>query len=43
MYFAGGKAKIEIGLAKGKKNYDKRQDLKRRTAQRDIERALRGE
>jgi SsrA-binding protein len=43
MYFTGGKAKVEIGLAKGKKNYDKRQDLKRRTAQRDIERALRGE
>jgi SsrA-binding protein len=43
MYFSGGKAKVEIGLAKGKKNYDKRQDLKRRTAQRDIERALRGE
>lgn len=41
MYFAGGKAKVEIGLAKGKKNYDKRQDLKRRTAERDVERALR--
>jgi SsrA-binding protein len=41
MYFAGGKAKVEIGLAKGKKTYDKRQDLKRRTADRDIERALR--
>lgn len=43
MYFTGGRVKVEIGLAKGKKNYDKRQDLKRRTAQRDIERALRGE
>jgi SsrA-binding protein len=41
MYFAGGKAKVEIGLAKGKKNYDKRHDLKRRTADRDVERALR--
>ena len=41
MYFARGKAKIEIGLAKGKKNYDKRQDLKRRDAQREVERALR--
>ena len=43
MYFTQGKAKIEIGVGKGKKNYDKRQDLKRRSAQRDIERALRGE
>jgi len=41
MYFAGGKAKVEIGLAKGKKNYDKRHDLKRRTAEREVERALR--
>jgi SsrA-binding protein len=41
MYFAGGKAKVEIGLAKGKKNYDKRQTLKRRTAEREVERALR--
>jgi SsrA-binding protein len=41
MYFAGGKAKVEIGLAKGKKNYDKRHELKRRTAERDVERALR--
>jgi SsrA-binding protein len=43
MYFSKGKAKIELGLAKGKKLYDKRQDMKLRSAQRDIERALRGE
>ena len=43
LYFTRGKVKIEIGLAKGKKNYDKRHDLKRRTAQRDIERSLRGD
>ncbi len=43
MYFTRGRAKIEIGVAKGKKHYDKRQELKRRTAQRDVERALRGE
>jgi SsrA-binding protein len=43
MYFMQGKAKIELGLAKGKKQYDKRQELKRRSAQRDIERAVRGE
>ncbi|MGQ0678177.1 MAG: SsrA-binding protein [Actinomycetota bacterium] len=28
LYFARGTAKIELGLAKGKKNYDKREDLK---------------
>lgn len=43
MYFTNGRAKIELGLAKGKKHYDKRETLKRRTAQRDIERAMRGE
>jgi SsrA-binding protein len=43
MYFSHGKAKVELGLAKGKKTYDKRQTLKRRTAEREIERALRGE
>ena len=43
MYFSKGKAKVELGLAKGKKLYDKRQDIKRRSAQRDIERAMRGE
>jgi SsrA-binding protein len=43
MYFSKGKAKIELGLAKGKKLYDKRQDMKLRSAQRDIERAMRGE
>jgi SsrA-binding protein len=43
VYFSRGKAKIELGLAKGKKQYDKREDLKRRTAQRDIERAMHGE
>ena len=33
--------KILIGLAKGKKNYDKREDLKKKEAKRDIERAFR--
>ncbi len=40
MYFANGKAKVELGLAKGKKHYDKREDVKRRSAERDIQRAL---
>ncbi len=36
-----GVAKIEIGLARGKKHYDKRQALKKKDARREIERALR--
>lgn len=43
MYFSRGKAKVELGLAKGRKHYDKREELKRRTAERDIERSIRGE
>jgi SsrA-binding protein len=43
MYFTHGKAKVELGLAKGKKQYDKREDVKRRSAERDIQRALAGE
>jgi len=41
VYFKGGKAKIEIGIGKGKKLYDKREDLKRRDDKRSMERALR--
>jgi SsrA-binding protein len=41
LYFSDGKAKIEIGLARGKRSYDKRQDLARRDAAREVERALR--
>ncbi|MCR5210440.1 MAG: SsrA-binding protein SmpB [Lachnospiraceae bacterium] len=40
VYFKNGRAKIEIGLAKGKKLYDKRDDIAKRDAKRDIERAL---
>lgn len=36
-----GRAKLDIGLAKGKKNYDKRQAMKERDDQRDVKRALR--
>ncbi len=39
-YFKDGKVKIEIGLAKGKKNYDKRDTLASRSAERDIQRTL---
>jgi len=41
MYFRGSRVKIEIALAHGKKQYDKRADLATRDAQRDVERALR--
>jgi SsrA-binding protein len=40
MYFRGNWAKVEIGLARGKKLYDKRQALAEREAKRQIERAL---
>jgi len=40
VYFNNGYAKVEIGLAKGKKSYDKRQDLAKRDAQREIARAV---
>ncbi|MGI6555109.1 MAG: SsrA-binding protein SmpB [Bacillota bacterium] len=38
-----GKAKVEIGLARGKKVYDKRQDIAKRDAERDMKRALAGQ
>ena len=38
----GSRVKVELGLARGKRQYDKRTDLARRDAQRDVERALRG-
>jgi len=40
LYFSAGKAKVELGLARGKKSYDKRQDLARRDADREVARAL---
>jgi SsrA-binding protein len=40
MYFADGRAKVEIALARGKKSYDKRQDLAKRDANREITRQL---
>lgn len=41
LYLKDGFAKVEIALAKGKKKYDKREDLKKKEAKRDIERAFR--
>jgi SsrA-binding protein len=40
IYAKGQLLKIEIAVAKGKKNYDKRKDLKDRTSKRDAERAI---
>jgi SsrA-binding protein len=40
LYFADGWAKVEIGLARGKRTYDKRQDLAKRDSDREINRAL---
>lgn len=40
LYFRAGKVKVELGLARGKRSYDKRQDLARRDADREVARAL---
>ena len=40
VYFTGSRVKVEVGLCKGKKLYDKREDAAKRSAKRDIERAL---
>jgi len=41
LYFARNRAKVEIGLARGKRQYDKRQSLAEADAKRQMERALR--
>jgi len=38
IYFKGPLAKVEIALAKGKKNYDKREDIKKKDVERDLRR-----
>ena len=40
IYFKGSPAKVEIGLAKGKKLYDKRQDIAKKDQRRDAERSF---
>ena len=42
MYFKGNLVKLELGIGKGKKLYDKRQDLAKKDAQRRIEREMTG-
>jgi SsrA-binding protein len=41
LYFKDGRVKIELGLARGKHTYDKRRDLAKRDAAREVERELR--
>ena len=41
MYFKEGRAKVLLGLCRGRKTYDKRESLKKREMQRDIQRAMR--
>jgi SsrA-binding protein len=40
LYFSDGKVKIELALARGKRAYDKRQDLAKRDARREVQRAV---
>ena len=42
LYFKNNKAKLLIGIAKGKKNYDKRETIKERDINRDIQKRLKG-
>jgi SsrA-binding protein len=41
LYFKNGRAKVELAVARGKEQRDKRRDIAKRDADRDIERALR--
>ena len=40
VYFKNARVKVEVGLCKGKKNYDKRDAMAKRDAKRDIDRAM---
>jgi SsrA-binding protein len=43
LYFKGGRLKVEIGVARGKRAHDKREDIAKRDAEREMARARRGE
>ncbi len=43
VYFHGRYAKVEIGVARGKKTYDKREDIAKRDAQRAMDRAMKSQ
>ena len=40
LYFKNGRAKVAVALARGKKQHDRREDLKRRVAEREVARAM---
>lgn len=40
LYFTNGKVKVELGLARGKRSYDKREAIAKRDAQRDLDRRM---
>ena len=42
LYFKGGYAKVLMGLARGKKQYDKRQDIKEKDVRRELDRKIKG-
>ena len=42
VHFVSGRAKVVIGIGRGKKSYDKRESIKARDAKRDMDRALKG-
>ena len=41
LYFRGSHVKVEIGVGRGKRQFDKREDLKKKSAERDMRRAIR--
>ena len=41
IYFSGARAKVEIAVARGKDQFDKRESIKKRETERDMQRALR--
>jgi SsrA-binding protein len=42
LYFKSGRAKVELGLCRGKQRHDKRESIRQRESERDLQRALRG-
>ena len=42
VYFKGSRVKVQVGLCKGKKLYDKRDDAAKKDAKRQIDRAMKG-
>ena len=41
LYFRDGRAKVELGLARGKRKYDKRESIRKREEQREVARVMR--